>query len=235
MKFILDERIKHRLTGMVVILSIAAIFIPTVVKKSNHHFEENIHLTVNLPPKPPLPNVTIVNDKAMFQSVKVAQVSIPPMIEKAHIVRIAKIEPLTIRSSLPAVPVVSKKPIVVQAKNTIIKADAKLKTKVIAAVVPTKKYLPTNKNMAKPLFAAKKPVYSVQLASFAQQKNAQLLVNRLRNKGYIANYNKFSTKQGEFYKVVVGQLNQKDAAKNLQKQLALNMQLHGFIVKTGVS
>ena len=35
MKFVMDERIKHRLTGLVVILSIAAIFLPEQVKKSN--------------------------------------------------------------------------------------------------------------------------------------------------------------------------------------------------------
>ena len=68
-----------------------------------------------------------------------------------------------------------------------------------------------------------------------QQKNAQTLVTILRGKGYIASYNKFSGKQGEYYKVFVGQLQQKNEAITLQKKLALSMQLNGFIVKTGVS
>ena len=41
MKFVMDERLKHRLTGVVVILAIAAIFVPAVMKKSNQHSKQN--------------------------------------------------------------------------------------------------------------------------------------------------------------------------------------------------
>ena len=77
--------------------------------------------------------------------------------------------------------------------------------------------------------------YGVQLASFTQQRNAEYLVARLRKQGFVASYNKFSGKQGQFYQVVVGLVNQKNDAIDLQKKLATNMQLNGFIIKTGVS
>ena len=73
------------------------------------------------------------------------------------------------------------------------------------------------------------------MASFTRQENAKSLVSQLRSKGYIASYNKFSGKQGEFYQVVVGQLNQKDEAINLQKKLVASTRLTGFVIKTGVS
>ena len=35
MKLMMDERVKHRLTGVVVLVSIAVIFVPAMIKKSN--------------------------------------------------------------------------------------------------------------------------------------------------------------------------------------------------------
>jgi cell division septation protein DedD len=56
------------------------------------------------------------------------------------------------------------------------------------------------------------------------------LVTRLQHQGYKARF----TKSGVMYKVVVGGLSQRHEAISLQKKLAANLQLHGFIVKTGV-
>ncbi len=207
MKFVMDERVKHRLTGLVVILSIAAVFIPAVMKKSTHHFEENVNLSMKLPAKPTLPKVAMTDQKSLFQSVKVAHVDIPTAVDVPRLTQIAKAEPLSIKSIVPPAPVGP--------------ATAEL------IAVPSQKLAQSA--------SFKKERYAVQLASFAQQENAKSLVTRLRSKGYIASYNKFSGKQGEFYKVIVGQLNQKDEAKNLQKQLVASMQLNGFVIKTGVS
>jgi DedD protein len=83
--------------------------------------------------------------------------------------------------------------------------------------------------------SAQKEAYAVQLASFAQQDNAKSLVSLLRKKGYRASYEKLDSKKGAIYKVLVGRVPQKDVAHTLQKELANNLQLKGFVVKTGVS
>ena len=40
MKWFADDKIKHRIIGLAVLLSIALVFIPAMVKKSNQHLDE---------------------------------------------------------------------------------------------------------------------------------------------------------------------------------------------------
>ncbi len=57
MKFMISERIKHRITGLIVILSVIAIFVPAMIKKSNQRPEEKVSLSIHLPPKPIAPRL----------------------------------------------------------------------------------------------------------------------------------------------------------------------------------
>ena len=231
MKLVMSERVKYRVTGLVVIMSVAVIFLPTLMKNSNHRFEENISLAVHLPPKPTTPQVAIASEKSLFQTVKVAHVDIPKVVEDLQANQIAKAEPLSIKSVVIPAPAVSQ-PVLAKA-DSIIAPIAK-----VAVSLPVKKLANVVERKAIKVASGgdiKKEIYAVQLASFTQQNNAKSLVTRLRSKGYIASYNKFSGKQGEFYKVLVGQLHQKHEAKDLQKKLADSLQLNGFVVKTGVS
>lgn len=227
MKFVIDERLKHRLTGVIVILSIAAIFLPAVMKKSNQRFEENVSFSVRLPEKPIPPDVEVTKEKDVFQTVKVARVEIPAAVETKSI-QIAKAQPLSsMKSTVPAAPSLALK------KEILVKE--KPKVKVAALISPALKAAAAPKKLAKAaVAAAKKEIYAVQLASFTQRDNALSLVARLRSKGYVATLNKSTGKQG-YYKVIVGQLSQRHEAVHLQKQLASSMQLNGFVIKTGNS
>ena len=222
MKFVIDERVKHRLTGLIVILSIAAIFLPAVMKKSNQRPDEKVSFSVRLPAKPLAPDVMATDEKTVFKSVKVARVDISPAVEVKP-TQIAKAEPLHIKSAVPSVPAVAA-----IKKSTITTA------KIESSVAPVKQAAPNQKKVAAAaVVAAKKEMYAIQLASFTQQNNAQSLVARLRSHGYAASYNKSNGKQGLYYKVIVGQLRQRHEAIHLQKKLADSMQLKGFIIKTG--
>ena len=218
MKFVMSERVKHRLTGLVVIVSIAVIFLPAMMKKSNQHFAESMNVSLKLPSKPSLPKVVIPNQQAMFQSVKVARVDIPKLVHEQHATQIAKAEPLSTKQATPNLPIIAK-------------ASTAMPVVPAASVKPIAPKVPVVALSKSKIVALKKETYAIQLASFAQQNNAQALVSRLRGKGYVATYNKFSGKQGEYYKVIVGQLHQRDDAVNLQKKLADNLQLNGFIIK----
>ena len=220
MKFVMDERIKHRLTGMVVIVAIAAIFLPAMLKKSNQHIEENVNLSVRLPAKPTLPKIDVADKTTLFHSVKVAEIAMPSVTGASRHLQIAKAEPLAIKSVVPPAPILNK-------QTDIAKAES--------VVAPAVKALAVSSQKLAKAVVLKKQMYAVQLASFVQQENAKSLVIRLRSKGYIATYNKFTGKKGDFYKVIVGQLNEIDKAKNLQKILATSMQLDGFVIKAGVS
>lgn len=218
MTFVMDERVKHRLTGLVVILSIAAIFIPAVLKKSNHHFEANVNLAMKLPPRPTVPKVVVPKEQALFRSIKLAEVHLPTVVDHKSTSQISKAEPLNTRTVLPMVPVMPK--------------PAKI-AKAGAVAHPAKKiiFAPSKHSPV----AVKKERYAVQLASFTQQSNAKQLVSKLISHGYKASYNKFNGKQGEYYKVTVGQLSQMSDAQLLQQQLSEKLKLSGFIIKSGVS
>ena len=209
MKFMMDERVKHRLTGVVVIVSVAIIFLPAMLKKSNQRFEENINVSLKLPDKPLPPKIAIPNPKVMFESIKVAHVELPKTIEETAPPVITKAASLS-------------KPVALT--PILAKTVAVLPTKV-AVVTPEKKIASL----------IKKDLYGVQVASFTQERNAISLVARLNKEGFHATYNKFTGKQGLFYQVVVGALDKKMQAVTLQKKLATNLQLNGLIIKTGIS
>jgi DedD protein len=212
MKFALDERLKHRLTGLVVILSIGVIFLPAMLKKSNQHLEEKVSFSVRLPEKPAAPEVLVTKEKEVFQAVKVAKVDIPPLIQKKSI-QLVRAEPISLKSAMPAVIALNK----TLAK---VEMDAIVRPAVKTASAPRKIAVAA-------VTGLKKEVYAVQLASFSEQSNAESLVTRLRNKGYKATYNK----AGAYYKVMVGQSERRQEAVNLQKKLSTNMSLNGFIIK----
>ena len=206
----MDERVKHRLTGVVVIVSVAVIFLPAMLKKSNQRFEENIHISLKLPSKPVPPKVAMPSQKVMFESIKVAHVELPKAVEDTQPALIAKAESL----SKPPAPLLAKvepiplvKPVIAPEKKVAIQIKKDLK----------------------------KDLYGVQVASFIEERNAISLVARLNKEGFSATYATFTGKQGKFYQVVVGALNEKTQAINLQKKLAENLQLNGLIIRTGVS
>ncbi len=238
MKLVLDERLKHRLVGLAVIISLAAIFAPAIIKKSNQHFDENVNISVKLPPKPLLPKVAAIQKQELFKTVKVAHVELPALPEPKAVALIAKAERLSqvklSQERLPAseLAAIPKKALAPQrvAALALNKANA-------PASVQIKKLLPrVKKELATaPLKAKAKAGYAVQLATFTQQANAETLVSRLRSKGYKASYTKVLLQGNPVYKVIVGQANQKEQAALLQQQLAAVMRIKGFIIPTEVS
>lgn len=213
MKFSLDERVKHRLVGVVVLLAVATIFLPALMKKSNYHLDEKVNISVKLPEKPQLPKVAIPDQNAMFNTIQVAHVDLPINRQQPKISNQVKAVSISKSTNLANAGLIV---------NPAIKQVATINSSL--GNISSKKLQPI-----------KKDSYVVQLASFSKQKNAELLVTELKKKGYKASYMQ-SEKQGDkLYKVIVGTVAHKDAAKNLQKQLSQSVKINGLIVKTGVS
>lgn len=232
MKLVITERSKHRIIGVLVVVSVAVIFLPAVMKKSNQRFEENINISLKLPTRPALPRVAIPNQSVMFKSVKVAHVQIPaaPTVRATSL--IAKAEPLMSKSKTQHASMIASipaKPVAPIAK-TLQTAQSNP-----ASAAPMAKPLITAQSNKPTLTESINQVFSIQVATFTQRGNADILISRLRDKGFVASYNTIKGTQGELYQVVVGQLNQREKAVDLQKKLAVNMQLNGLIVKSGVS
>lgn len=190
MKKALDERLKHRLIGMIVILSLMIIFLPPMMKHSTHNFDELT--SYRLPKKPPMPKISVLNKTEMFKKVKVAAVSIP--------------HPAKVKTHLSRAQYLSRDPSIQMAQmNT----------------------------EAKTLQSDE--VFTIQLATFSHEANAQALVRKLRAKGFAATAQLINHQQGELYQVIVGQLKHREQAIDLQKKLVNNTQLNGLIIKTKVS
>ncbi|RUR19770.1 SPOR domain-containing protein [Legionella sp. km535] len=265
MKLVMDEKLKHRLIGLAVIISLGAIFAPAVLKKSSQNLENNYSVNIKLPPKPLVPDVVSTNEKDVFKTIKVAKVKIPAVSDENQLSELVRAEPIksdlvntnkavsvaNIEPELKSEPVqlalnqaaksTAKQTI---AKQTVVKqtvAAAAVKRKSPAPVVAARnKPIPKSTKVlsvakAKNIPANKKDLYALQLASFSQISNAQSLVKRLQTKGYKANFIKTASRNGAVYKVYVGHSPRKLDVMKLKNQLASAMQLNGFIVNTGVS
>ena len=265
MKLVMDEKLKHRLIGLAVIISLGAIFAPAVLKKSSQNLENSYSVNIKLPPKPLVPDVVSTNEQDVFKTIKVAKVKIPAVSEanqlpelvraesiKSDIIStdrtatVAKVEPDLKSEPVQLALNQAAKSTAKQAitKQTVVKqtvAVAPVKRKNQAPVVASRnKTIPKSTKVvsvakAKYIPSNKKDVYALQLASFTQISNAQSLVKRLQTKGYKANFVKSSNRNGAFYKVYVGHSPSKLDVMKLKNQLASAMQLNGFIVNTGVS
>ncbi|MFJ1267352.1 SPOR domain-containing protein [Legionella lytica] len=76
MKLVMDEKLKHRIVGVSVVLSLGAIFLPAMMKKSSQRLDSNLSVNVQLPPKPVAPNVAVTDEEQMFKTIKIAKVNI---------------------------------------------------------------------------------------------------------------------------------------------------------------
>jgi len=262
MKLVIDERVKHRLIGLAVILSIGAIFAPAIMKKSNQRIDGNVGVTVQLPPKPEQPSIDMVEKKVMFDSVKVAHIELPLPEEEQPPARLAHNEKsannelagktlaladeeqnlnsstfanqnLTEAQPAPASMDKHKRAVARKiAKGLNYLPTAESKQKRLAKInrpTPAAKPLPQKISKNAPRKQLKRG-YTVQLATFSQQRNADTLISRLKGKGYNATFNKIKTNNGLVYKVMVGQVNRREQAQALREQLASAVQIKGFIV-----
>lgn len=256
MKLVIDEKLKHRLIGIAVIVSLFAIFAPAVMKKSSQRFDKNVNLDIQLPARPGEPRIVKADEEQVFKTVKVAHVELNNDLQSREIPELAEALPIKPEPEDLAVNDVARVGATTAATHVALTQVAKadkgragqslklatantvkgLKSKAGAKLAQAKKT-----TAAKPKSAAvlarksvKAPGYAVQLASFSNKTNAVSLMYRLKSKGYKAQVAKVNGRQGAYYKVMVGNLAKKQEALKLREKLAEAVKINGFIV-TGVS
>lgn len=221
MTLVVDERLKHRLVGLLVVASLAAIFIPAFLKHSNKQFDSKNTRTValTLPQKPALPETAPPKEETMFKRVKVAhvQLDLPEQVESA-VPSLPELPKRTVHNMPEPQPVVPSKEVVAVVQKPVATPPAK---PIAVAVVKPRVSLS---------HSAPQHGYSVQLATLREVNNAKALVSRLLSKGYKARLLTLNTPKGVMYKVLVGNLAQRSEAWRLQEQLVSTMQLKGMVV-----
>jgi DedD protein len=205
MSFEIPEQAKYRLTGGILLILIAVIVMPGLMKKSNQRFEENLSLNLKVPPKPSMPVMNIPTAHQVFNHLKTTKVEEPKLVKREVSLNVTKAEDLhvmPVEMTLPkteSVKVINEKVIKQMATSTKISAKS----------------------------------YGVQLASFSHAENANFLIRRLKKLGYEAQSFEIAGRNGKIYQVVVGKLSDKEQAQALQEQLAQNLQLQGMVVSKG--
>jgi DedD protein len=240
MKLVMNEKLKHRLVGVSVILSLGAIFLPAMMKKSSQRLEHNFSVNVQLPPKPTAPNVAVTDEEQLFKTIKVARVVdiTPSKAEKTanankDLIASAAVKAVgTSVAQLDSAPDSQVMPLEM-ALNEATKTAAKKEIAVVAAKKAVTRKPLIAQVIKKPV--VRKDIYALQLASFSKLANAQALVSKLQAKGHKASYKRIASKNGPVYKVYVGHSPDKNNVIKLRAQLASAMQLNGFVVNTGVS
>ena len=92
MKKIFDERTKHRVVGVIVVMALMIIFLPAMMRESDKNFDELTSFRV--PKKPSLPKVTLIEPKTMLRSVKHETVALPKSRSPVHL-EISQAQPLS--------------------------------------------------------------------------------------------------------------------------------------------
>lgn len=112
MSFEITDQVKYRLTGGVILMVSVCLFMPMLMKKSNQRFEENLSLSLQVPPKPQKPELTIPTAQQVFNKVKPTQVikTQPQVAERPVTIQISKARRL--ESVIPTVPMEMATPII---------------------------------------------------------------------------------------------------------------------------
>ena len=118
----LSEQAKYRLTGGLVFMLLIVIGLPSLMKKSNQRFEENLSLHLKVPPKPKAPRLQIPTAAQVFNRAKDVEPASPQIVERDINVKLAKAEPLAPVVVKPLVNVASVTETMQQAHSKLIKA-----------------------------------------------------------------------------------------------------------------
>jgi len=119
----LSEQAKYRLTGGLVFMLLIVIGLPSLMKKSNQRFEENLSLHLKVPPKPKAPRLQIPTAAQVFNRAKDVEPATPQIVERDINVKLAKAEPL---APVVVKPLVKQPPVVASVSKTMQQAQQSL-------------------------------------------------------------------------------------------------------------
>ncbi len=207
-----DSRLKQRLVGAVVLVSLAVIFIPMMLGDKGGF--DRLITSSNIPPKP----------EEGRRVVEIPLHEVPPRPEKKPVTTVV-VDEYTKElpeNFVPAEPDESRKADAKPAKKTTPSSGSKPVAKPpVVEKIPAK---PT-KNMV----VEQTQSWVVQMGSFSERANAMVLRDRIRKKKYSAYVEAVATKKGTIYRVRVGPERTRAKAEALQAKLRKVFNLNGMV------
>lgn len=245
----MDESMKHRVVGIAVIISIALIFVPAMIKKNNQRLDED-RIAVELPAKPPQPQLEQVDETKVFAETKVAHVNLDTQLAlnqteqeiKQH--PISEPQPISIQqpqqasyplgngknSSEPKGGFEEKKDSQ-KSNHELVKLNKQVKPAPAPKLAQVKTITPKSNKGNSAVRMASAQRYAVQIGVFSETTNAQSLQNKLNKKGIHSRLVQTTVRGKPAVKVLIGQLATVEAAQQLQVKLTNEHNLKGFVTK----
>jgi DedD protein len=208
----MDQMLKQRLIGAIVIIALAVIFIPMILEGPER---ESSTRTENMPPPPAIDYQTEVELPVPAASSESAEPGETPAANAAPEQEI---------SALPAEPGPVAAPAPVKPVET--PAPAPTPKPVVAKQPP-----PPEKSAPKTVSAAGQGGWVLQVGSFTQPANAQSLRDRLKKAGYQVTVQMAKGANGTVHRVLVGPVSDRPAAEQLRAKLAREQKLSAMVLE----
>jgi DedD protein len=206
----MDQKLKQRLTGAIVLVALAVIFVPIILEGPDDEWTPRSH---SIPDQPQmdyrasmgleLPEPAAATEKQSGGAINKA-LSLPDD------------EPPPVEAESAPVAAKAAEPVVVTPK-------------------PVKKAAPAPAPRPKPKTAKKAEAsikgWFVQVGSFGQELNANGLSSRLKSAGYDTRLQKTAIGKGYAYRVLVGPATSRASAEKLAASLKSGQQLAGMVIE----
>jgi len=202
----MDQKLKQRLTGAIVLVSLAVIFIPIILEGPDDEWTPRSH---SIPEAPP------VEYQAEIELPLPEETSTSPVILKLETATGTESESIVVEEPVET-EVVETKPAPVKAPDP-------------APVAKSKPAPPPPPPVAAPV----SPLagWYIQVGSFSQEMNAAGLRERIAAWGFDVRTQKISTGKGAAYRVLVGPSASRAKAEKLRDKLVNKHQIKGIVVE----
>lgn len=229
----MEERLKQRLVGALVLVSLAVLFIPMLLDTPHDAFEE-----LSTTPSPERPQHRLEPETIPLEGTRPPRLDAEVDRERERDASSADAasrgepfeapaparEPAEAPVPVPA-PASTEPPAPPSTRES---AEPAPRTESSSARAGTDS--PARETSGKQPAAVSGGKWAIQLGSFLQSKNARALRARLHAKGYPAFIESGASEQGEITRVFVGPMSDRERAQDSAEKLRRELQLEGIVV-----
>ena len=208
----MDQKLKQRLTGAIVLVALAVIFVPIILEGPDDEWTPRNH---SIPEQPQMDYRASMGLELPEPDTAIQEQSGGAITEAL---------------SLPEDDPPASKPPPVEAKPA---PAARETTEPVVVAPKPAKVVPAPAPSPKPAKKSEVPIkgWFVQVGSFGQDINANGLRDRLKSAGYDTRMQKIAIGKGNAYRVLVGPASSRTAAEKLAASLKSGQQLAGMVIE----
>jgi DedD protein len=199
----MDQMLKQRLIGAIVIIALAVIFIPMILEGPDDELSPR---TQDMPPPPTIDYQTEV------------ELAVPEEASGPD----GSLADTTTEQEVSAIP----EPHVSQPEAVIMETEAPAKPVEPAVAKPASPAIPSRATTS-----ITQGGWILQVGSFSQQANALSLRDRLKKSGYQASVKDVKAAGGTIHRVLVGPVSDRPSAEKLRNKLASEQKLTAMVLE----